>query len=75
MGGELRAGGGECGQALPRLLWALRPVSSEHLQLFGGNFKAAWPEIPDGSLENRVHEASAPPAGHGLAVHLPLHSK
>lgn len=53
----------------------LRPVSSEHLLLFGGNFKAAWPEIPDGSLENRVHEASAPPAGHELAVHLPLHSQ
>lgn len=75
MGDELRAGGGERGQALPPLLWGFRPVSLEHLLLFRRNFKAAWLAIPGGSWENRVHEAAAPPAGHGLAVHLPLHSK
>ena len=60
MGDELRAGGGERGQALPRLLWGLRPVSLEHLLLFRRNFKAAWLAIPGGSWENRVHEAAAP---------------
>ena len=30
-------------------------------------------KFPDRSWESRVHEVAAPPAGHGLPLHLPLH--